>query len=51
MKLPTNEYDDDTSERDVLMAVFEQMRGIRTALWALVVLMAVLIVVLWAGLD
>ena len=31
MKLPTNRYDDDTSERDVLLAVFEELRVIKVA--------------------
>jgi hypothetical protein len=31
MKLPTNRYDEDTSERDVLLAVFEELRTIKVA--------------------
>jgi len=51
VKLPTNRYDDDTTERDALLAVFEQLRGIRVALWALVVLVAALLVELWMHFD
>lgn len=29
MDLPTNRYDDDTSERDVLLALFEELRTIK----------------------
>ena len=31
MKLPTNRYDDDTSDRDVLLALFEELRTIKVA--------------------
>ena len=31
VKLPTNHYEEDTSERDVLLALFEEMRAIRIA--------------------
>jgi len=51
MKLPTNQYDDDTTERDVLLAVFEQLRGIRVAHWALVVLVAAVLFEVWMGFD
>ena len=51
MKLPTNQYDDDTTERDVLLAVFEQLRGIRVALWVLVVLVAAVLFEVWMGFD
>ena len=49
VKLPTNHYDDATAERDALLAIFEQLRGIRVAVWALVVLVAVLLVVVWVN--
>ena len=51
LKLPINQYDNDTSERDVLLAVFEQLRGIRVALWALVGLIGALVLVMWMGFD
>ena len=51
MKLPTNQYDDDTTERDVLLAVFGQLRGIRIALWALVVLVPALLFEVWVRFD
>ena len=31
MKLPTNRYDEDTSERHVLLALFEELRTIKVA--------------------
>ena len=31
MKLPTNRYDEHTSERDVLLAMFEELRTIKVA--------------------
>jgi len=30
MRLPTNSYDEDTTERDALLAIFEQVRAIRS---------------------
>ncbi len=44
VKLPTNQYDAETSERDVLLAIFEQLRGIRVAAWTLVALVAALLI-------
>lgn len=32
MKLPTNRYDEDTSEREVLLAIFEELRAIKAAI-------------------
>ena len=31
MKLPTNSYDADTTDRDVLLALFEELRTIKVA--------------------
>lgn len=31
MKLPTNRYDEGTSEREVLLAIFEELRAIKAA--------------------
>lgn len=32
MKLPTNRYDEGTSEREVLLAIFEEVRAIKAAI-------------------
>ena len=32
MKLPTNRYDEGTSEREVLLAIFEELRAIKAAI-------------------
>ena len=32
MKLPANRYDESTSERDVLLAMFEELRAIKAAI-------------------
>jgi hypothetical protein len=31
VKLPTNDYDEQTSERDALLAIFEELRAIKIA--------------------
>lgn len=49
MKIPTNHYDGETTERDALLGIFEELRSIRLAIWSLVVLVIVLIVVVYEG--
>lgn len=49
VKLPTNSYDDEATEHDALLGIFEELRSIRLAIWSLVVLVIVLIVVVYAG--
>jgi hypothetical protein len=51
VKIPENDYDEGTSERDALLAIFEQLRSIRTAAWILVALVALLTVVVYMGFD